>query len=124
VIQVLRKVFVAAVFTTAAFSVAAESITVQVTSAEVGFDRRTSEPLITFRMSESSTRLFGDLTSRNVGKKLAIRVDGRTISAPVIREPILGGSGQIAGDLTKEDAKTIADGLKSGKAKLVFEIVP
>jgi preprotein translocase subunit SecD len=121
---ILRTFFIAAVLTTAAFSVAAESIAVQVTSAEVAFDRRTNEPLISFRMSEKSTQMFGELTSRNVGKKLAIRVDGRTISAPVIREPILGGSGQISGDLSREDAKAIADRLSSGKANLVFEIVP
>jgi preprotein translocase subunit SecD len=121
--RILRKVFVAAAFQAAAFSVAAEPLAIQVVEAQPAFDARTNEPLITFRMSEKSAQLFGELTAKNVGKKFAIRIDGRTISAPVIREPIVGGTGQISG-LTKDDAKTVADALASGKARLEFEIVP
>lgn len=102
----------------------AEPLVIEVVSAEAAYDRRTSEPLVSFRMSETSARHFGELTAKNVGKKLAIRVDGQTLSAPVIREPILGGSGQISGSLTADQAKAIAERLSKGKAKLEFEIVP
>jgi preprotein translocase subunit SecD len=54
-------------------------------------------------------------------KKMEIRVDGRVIMSPVVREPILGGSGQLSGHFSVEQAKELADLLASGAAKIEAE---
>jgi preprotein translocase subunit SecD len=102
---------------------AAEPLSIEIARAQVGFDPRTNEPVVSFRMTESSQRLFADFTIKNVGRKAEIRVDGRTLMAPVIREPILGGAGQIAAGLKLDEAKALADGLSSGRARLEVEAV-
>jgi preprotein translocase subunit SecD len=103
-------------------AVSAEPLVVQLTHAELGFDQRTGEPVISFTMSEASGAAFADITRNNVGKPLAMRADGRVLSRPVIREPILGGKGQISGQLTVEEAKDLALRLSTGAARLEFEI--
>src|SRR5580693_2758731 len=70
------------------------------TDAQPGFDQRTSEPIVSFRFNSSGARKFAEATQTNVGKPFAIVLDNKVISAPVIREPILGGSGQISGNFT------------------------
>jgi preprotein translocase subunit SecD len=102
---------------------AAEPLAVEVVDVGVGFDQRTSEPIITFKMSEATRRLFAKLTEDNVGRKLEMRIDGKTVSAPVIREPILGGSGQISGGFSEPQARDIAARLSSGISRLEMEIV-
>ena len=82
--------------------------------AQPGFEQRTNEPIITFRFNQSGARKFGKWTSENVGRPFAIVLDGRVLSAPVVREPILGGSGQISGSFTPQTAQTLAINLKSG----------
>ena len=92
-------------------------------SAALGFDRRTGEPIITFVMTDVSGRAFADLTTRSVGKPIEIRIDGRVMSKPVIREPILGGRGQISGGFTVDEARALAERLSSGSGKLEIEVV-
>lgn len=82
--------------------------------AQPAFDQRTNEPIITFRFNQSGARRFGRWTSENVGRPFAIVLDGRVLSDPVVREPILGGSGQISGSFTPETANSLAINLKSG----------
>ena len=72
--------------------------------AQPGFDSRTNEPIISFRFNQSGARKFGSFTKDNVGAPFAIVLDNKVLSAPVIREPILGGSGQISGSFTVESA--------------------
>lgn len=79
--------------------------------------------MITFVMTEESKRAFADLSSRNVGKPVEIRIDGRVFSKPIIREPILGGRGQISGSFTAEEAHRLTERLASGAGKLEFEVV-
>ena len=79
-----------------------------------GFDQRTREPIVTFRFNANGARRFGQITQENVGRPFAIVFDNDVLSAPVIREPILGGSGQISGGFTLEQANTIAMLLRSG----------
>jgi preprotein translocase subunit SecD len=102
---------------------AAEPLAVQITSAAAGFDQRTNEPIVTFRMSEASARPFAELTRNNVGRPMALRVDGRVVSKPVIREPLIGGSVQISGQLTVDDARDLATRMQAGSARVEFEIV-
>jgi protein-export membrane protein SecD len=82
--------------------------------AQPAFDQRTQEPIISFRFNQHGARRFGKWTSENVGRPFAIVLDGRVLSAPVVREPILGGSGQISGSFTPETANSLAVNLKSG----------
>jgi preprotein translocase subunit SecD len=85
-----------------------------IADAAPGFDQRTNEPIVTFRFNAAGTRRFTRITQENVGRPFAVVLDGEVIAAPVIREPILGGSGQIAGNFTLEDANRIALLMRSG----------
>jgi preprotein translocase subunit SecD len=79
-----------------------------------GFDQRTNEPIITFRFNQAGARRFGRFTQEHVNRPFAIVLDDKVLSAPVIREPILGGTGQISGSFTVETANTLAVQLRSG----------
>jgi len=86
----------------------------ELTDAQPGFDQRTSEPIVTFKFNTSGARKFAQVTQENVGRPFAIVLDDEVISAPVIREPILGGSGQISGNFTVESANNLAILLRAG----------
>src|SRR6476469_6554040 len=84
------------------------------TDAQPGFDQRTSEPIVTFKFNINGARRFAQATQENVGRPFAIVLDNEVISAPVIREPILGGSGQISGSFTVQGANDLAILLRAG----------
>jgi protein-export membrane protein SecD len=83
-------------------------------SAAAGFDSQTGEPVVNFKFDTGGARRFGKITQENVGLPFAILLDGKVITAPVIREPILGGSGQISGNFTVQRANDLAVLLRSG----------
>ena len=91
--------------------------------AQPGFDRRTSEPIVSFRFNTSGGRRFARVTQENVGRPFAIVLDNEVISAPVIREPILGGSGQISGNFTVESANDLAILLRAGALPAPLTII-
>ena len=95
-----------------------------VTRAEVAYDLRTNEPVVSFKLSEASGRRFAGLTRQNVGRRIEIRVDGKTFWRPVVHEPILSGTGQIAGLSSPAEASDLAARLSAGTAKLEIEVVP
>lgn len=80
--------------------------------AQPTFDQ--GQPIVSFRFDAAGGKRFGDVTSHNVGKRLAIVLDGQVISAPNIREPILGGSGVITGGFTVAEAQDLALLLRAG----------
>jgi SecD/SecF fusion protein len=82
--------------------------------AQAGYDQRTSEPIVTFRFDTKGAQRFGQATQQGVGREFAIVLDEQVISAPVIREPILGGSGQISGNFSVESANDLAVLLRAG----------
>ncbi|MBG6143790.1 protein-export membrane protein SecD [Labrenzia sp. EL_142] len=82
--------------------------------AQVAFGQNTNEPVVTFRFNQSGAREFARVTTENVNFPFAILLDDEVISAPVIREPILGGSGQISGNFTVEGANDLAILLRAG----------
>ena len=82
--------------------------------AQPSTDSRTNEPVVTFRFDTAGAKRFGSATSKNVGKLFAIVLDRKVISAPVIREPILGGSGQISGSFSFQSAQDLALLLRAG----------
>jgi preprotein translocase subunit SecD len=84
------------------------------TDAQASFDQRTSEPIVNFKFNITGARKFATATQENVGRPFAIILDNEVISAPVIREPIIGGSGQISGNFTVESATTLAILLRAG----------
>ena len=93
------------------------------TDAQPGFDQRTSEPIVSFRFNTSGARKFAQVTQENVGKPFAIILDNEVISAPVIREPILGGSGQISGSFTVQSANDLSILLRAGALPAPLTII-
>jgi preprotein translocase subunit SecD len=91
--------------------------------AQPGFDSRSSEPVINFRFNQVGARKFANFTKDNVGRPFAIVLDDKVLSAPVIREPILGGSGQISGNFTVESTNKLAVQLRSGSLPTKLTIV-
>ncbi|MBM3490646.1 MAG: protein translocase subunit SecD [Alphaproteobacteria bacterium] len=80
-------------------------------------------PVVSFRFDSAGARRFGDATKENVGKPFAIVLDDRVISAPVIREPILGGSGIISGSFTVESARDLAVLLRAGALPAPLRVI-
>ena len=91
--------------------------------AQPGFDSRTQEPVVNFRFNTSGGRRFAAATLENVGKPFAIVLDNQVISAPVIREPITGGSGQISGNFTVQGANDLAILLRAGALPAPLTII-
>jgi preprotein translocase subunit SecD len=91
--------------------------------AQPSFDQRTSEPVVTFRFNSSGARKFAEATQQNVGKPFAIVLDNQVVSAPVIQEPILGGSGQITGNFTVQQANDLSILLRAGALPAPLTIV-
>jgi protein-export membrane protein SecD len=71
-------------------------------------------PVVTFKFDSIGAKRFGDATRDNVNKPFAIVLDNKVISAPNIREPILGGSGEISGNFTTQSAQDLALLLRAG----------
>jgi len=82
-----------------------------------------NEPVVSFSFNKEGSELFAKMTSENVGKRFAIVLDGALITAPVIREAITGGSGQISGNFTNETANNLAIILKSGSLPTQISII-
>jgi preprotein translocase subunit SecD len=91
--------------------------------AQPGFDQRTREPIVSFRFNTSGSRRFATATQENVGKPFAIILDNEVISAPVIREPITGGAGQISGSFTVQSANDLAILLRAGALPAPLTII-
>jgi protein-export membrane protein SecD len=82
--------------------------------AQPAFDQQSNQPIVTFRFNSRGGSTFGRLTQENVGRRFAVLLDDKVITAPVIRTPILGGSGQIEGNFTTESANSLAVLLRAG----------
>ncbi len=82
--------------------------------ARVMIDSRTNEPYVAIKFDKIGTKIFAQITSNNVGKRLAIILDNTVYSAPVIREPITGGEASITGSFTFDEAHDLAIVLRAG----------
>ena len=82
--------------------------------AQPMMDSLNNEAVVSFKLDRLGAQRFGEATKKNEGKRLAIVLDGKVISAPFVREAILGGSGQISGDFTFQTATDLALLLRSG----------
>ena len=93
------------------------------TDAKPRMDNQSNETVVTFNLDRVGAKKFAKATSSNVGKKLAIILDGKIISAPSIREPIIGGTGQITGNFTFQSATDLALLLRSGALPAPLNII-
>src|SRR5262245_1033119 len=98
----------------------AEPLILQITAAQAAFDQRTNAPIVTFRFADASKQAFAAFTTRHVGRAVELRVDGKTVLKAIVREPILGGSGQIPTS-SVDEARALATRLSAGTAKVEVE---
>ena len=91
--------------------------------AQPAFDSRTGEPIVNFKFNIRGAQRFGQVTTEAVGRPLAIVLDKKVISAPRIQTPITGGSGQISGRFTVEQANNLAVLLRAGALPAPLTIV-
>jgi len=87
------------------------------------FDQTTYEPHIGLEFNDEGAKIFGDITSKNVGKRVAIYLDGFPISIPVVQEPITGGRAQITGDFTIDEAKKLVQRLNAGALPVKIALI-
>jgi len=91
--------------------------------AQPGFDQASDQPIVNFRFNALGTRQFARATEQSVGSPMAVVLDGLVLAAPVIREPIRGGSGQISGAFTVQSANNLAILMRSGALPAPLTIV-
>lgn len=90
--------------------------------ARTGFDQA-GQPIVSFEFDGVGARRFADATTQNVGKPFAIVLDDKIISAPVIREPITGGAGQISGHFDTQEANDLSLLLRAGALPAPLTII-
>lgn len=83
-------------------------------NAAVVFDPTTNKPMVSLTFNEDGAKLFAALTKANIGKQIAIFLDGSPISAPTVNEEITGGKAVISGNFTADEARQLALRLKNG----------
>lgn len=91
--------------------------------AKAGFDQRSNAPIVSFTFDNAGARQFAEITRDNVGKRFAIVLDDKVLTAPVINEPITGGSGQISGSFTPQETTTLSALLRSGALPAPLTII-
>src|SRR3954471_11689155 len=91
--------------------------------ARPGADQHSGTWVVNFEFDSAGARRFAEITKQNVGRPFAIVLDGKVISAPVIREPITGGRGQISGNFTTQSANDLAVLLRAGALPAPLTIV-
>ena len=92
-------------------------------NAQPRHDNQTNQAVVSFTFDRVGSKKFGRATTNNVGRKIAIILDEKIISAPVINEPIVGGNGQITGNFTFQSATDLALLLRSGALPAPLKII-
>lgn len=87
------------------------------------FDQTTSEPVVSLQFDDQGSILFEKITRANVGKTVAIFLDGQPISTPTVNEAITGGKAQISGNFKPEEAKTLVGRLNSGALPVPINLI-
>ncbi|EFR41098.1 export membrane protein SecD [Selenomonas sp. oral taxon 137 str. F0430] len=91
--------------------------------AQASTNPQTGQNVVNLEFSDEGAQKFADLTMRNVGRTIAILLDGEVLTAPNVREPILGGRAEITGQKTLEEAQNLAVVLRSGALPVKVEII-
>ncbi|MBU4142484.1 protein translocase subunit SecD [Patescibacteria group bacterium] len=87
------------------------------------FDQNTNVPQVGLEFNDEGAKIFETITSRNVGKRIAIYLDGSPISAPTVNETISGGKAQITGNFTYNDAKQLVQRLNAGALPVPIKLI-
>ena len=95
----------------------------ELTDAKQQFEQKTNAAVVSITFNQQGGEKFAKLTTDNVGKRFAIILDGKVLSAPSIREPILGGGAQISGSFTVQSATQLAIALRSGALPVDLTVV-
>lgn len=91
--------------------------------AQLVFDQQTYQPQVSLELNEEGTKLFADITKRNLGKLVAIYLDGAPISIPVVQSEITDGNAVISGKFTPQEAKLLATRLNSGALPVPITLI-
>lgn len=94
-----------------------------ISDARLAFNQETGEPVVNFKLDNEGARRFGDMTKHNIGRALAIVLDDRVVTAPVIRSAIQGGSGEISGSFTSASANDLALLLRAGALPAPLKVI-
>ncbi len=95
----------------------------QLASAILDFDPNSGSPLVSLQFDDEGAELFADITKRNVGKPVAIFLDGEPISVPTVQSEILGGKAVITGTFTVNEAKVLAQRLQAGALPVPITLI-
>jgi len=91
--------------------------------AELGFDQTAYTPLVLIEFNEEGSKIFEELTEKNLGKVLAIYIDNVPISMPTVQSKISGGKAQITGNFTVEEARSLARNLSAGALPVPITLI-
>lgn len=89
----------------------------------LGFDQTTYQPVVNLELDSEGAKIFEELTRNNLGKRLAIYLDGAPISAPVVRDVISGGKAVISGNFTLQEAKKLVERLNAGALPVPIKLI-
>ncbi len=92
-------------------------------SAAVAFDQQTNAPYISLSFNAEGADLFGKLTAANVGQVIGIFLDGQPVTTPVVNQAIYGGTAQITGNFTLDEAKLMAERLNAGALPVAISVL-
>ncbi|MFA5392228.1 MAG: protein translocase subunit SecD [Candidatus Paceibacterota bacterium] len=92
-------------------------------NASLAFDPNTNLPIVGIQFNEEGAKIFAELTKNNIGKPLAIYLDGTPISAPVVQEEITSGKAQISGNFTLGEAKQLVTRLNQGALPVPITLI-
>jgi len=95
----------------------------ELTDAKQAFEPKTNAAVVSITFNQQGGEKFAKLTTENVGKRFAIILDGKVLSAPSMNEPILGGSAQISGSFNVQSATQLAIALRSGALPVDLTVV-
>jgi preprotein translocase subunit SecD len=91
--------------------------------ADLGFDQNSNNPIILLQFNDEGAKLFEQLTEKNVGKMLAVYIDGASISTPVVQEKISGGQARITGSFTIDEAKSLVKNFNAGALPVPIKLI-
>ena len=91
--------------------------------SQLSFDQTTGSPHVSLEFTDEGGKIFAELTKNNIGKVLAIYLDGAPISIPRVQEEISGGRAQITGDFTLQEAKELAQRMNAGALPVPINLI-
>ena len=94
-----------------------------VKSAQLGFDQYTNEPLVYLEFTNEGADIFAELTARNIGKPVAVFLDGEVLTQPVVQQKITGGKAQITGQFTIDEAKQLVQRFNAGALQAPIKLI-